>query len=370
MTGTTSLFRLLVVSFLLILTINVESAKGQPPDTLQQQGVTFTGLTQTLANLLKTRSPEKLIVGAFEISLEDLIDDDIATVFDCDSVISRYLDEAGDGATYGVLSYEMSRAIESRFVYNDGYLYVNIFSDTTAKGMYFNISISRGKPVTIPLVLHASDTSFATSFDTTLTAVFYADIDLFVNAALAIADSQSRATQVRINTFTFEVFSGSEEEFPHNDCYESESGEDFSAIIQNAPKEIPIEIEGKPYKAAMRCFSLYAKTYWHLSPADADDFAVEEGVSHTLTFEQIEKGNFLWDESYVSLLKTDLVMIPANEDWDSISYSENRSEFQYVVDDLFDETSVENISLGGNVWMKEGVTARSGKYVFKPKPGN
>ncbi|MFO7368938.1 MAG: hypothetical protein R6X09_01570 [Bacteroidales bacterium] len=366
MTGTTSPFRLLVVSFLLVSTLYVGSVKGQSPDTIQQQGVKFTGLTKTLANLLKTRQPENIVVGAYEICLEDLIDDDIAAVFDCDSVMSRYLDEAGDGATYRMLSYEMSRTIESRFVYDDGYLYVNIFSDTTAEGMYFNISISRGKPVTIPVVLHASDTSFATSFDTTLTAVFNADIDLFVNAALAIADSQSRATQVRINTFTFEVFSGSEEEFPHNDCFESESREDFSAVIQNAPKEIPVEIEGTSYKAAMRCFSLYAKTYWHLSPADATDFVVEEGVSHTLTFEQIEKGDFLWDESYVSLLKADLVMIPVDEAWGSIADSENRTDFQYVVDDLFDKTGVENISLGGDFWIREGVTARSGKYVFKP----
>jgi hypothetical protein len=359
-----------ILCFIVALLINgilVTVLQAQRSDTLKQQGIKFTGLTQTLTNLLKARSPKSIIVGAYKISLEDLIDDDIEAVFDCDSVISQYLAEAGDGATYGMLSYEMSRTMESRFVYDEGYLYVNIFSDTTAEGMYFNISIIRGKPVTIPVVLHTSDTGFSTSFDTTITVVFNADIDLFVNAAQAIADSQSRATRVRINTFTFEITSNPEEDFLNDDCSDSEPEEveEYSAYIENSPKFIPFEIKGKQYCAIPRCFSIYAKTYWYLNPTDTESIVVDEGESYTLSFEQIERGDFIWEESYFSSLRLDLVMLPVDEDWDSIANSDSRATFQYVVDDLFDETSLEQITLCCDFWVIEG-TDRSKKFVFKP----
>lgn len=343
------------------------TVEGQLADTAQKKGIAFTGLTETLANLIKSRTPANIHVGAYEISLENIIDDDIAAVFNCDSVIMQYLSSAGDGATYEMLSYEINSAIESRFIYNDGFLYVNVFSDTTADGMYFNISISRGKPVSIPVVLNASDSSFSTSFDTTLTAVFNTDIDLFVNAAMAIADSQSRATAVRMNTFTFEIKSDAGEDFFYNDYadLEQEDGNGYSSFPEKPLKCIPFDIKGRQYCAAPRCFSLYAKTYWHLSPADAGSFVVDEGESHILTFEQIEKGDFIWDESRLSSLKANLVMIPADEDWDSIAVSANRAEFEYTVDDLFDETSLEQITLCCDFWVIEG-TDRSRRFVFKP----
>jgi hypothetical protein len=344
------------------------SAAGeeQHTDTTHNQGVKFEGLTKTLASLLKARIPRNIVVGAYEISLENLIDDDIAAVFDCDSMIMQYLSEAGDEATYGMLSYEMSHLIERRFEYNDGYLYVDVFSDTTADGMYFNISISRGKPVSLPIALHASDTSFSTSFDTTCTVAFYADIDLFINAEMAIADSQSRATQVRINTFTFEISSNPDEEILQNDCFSGEyETDDLSVLIHYPPGIIPFDIEGKSYSAAARCFSLYAKSFWFLSPSDAGDCVVDDGVSHTLNFEQIEKGDFIWEESHYSSLEAILVMIPSDEEWDSLSVSESRAEFQYAVDDLFDENSLEKISLCCNFYLKEGITARKRKYVYK-----
>jgi hypothetical protein len=354
--------------FLVCLFPGLVSAIGdeQLTDTTRNQGVKFEGLTKTLASLLKTRTPKSIFVGDYEISLENLIDDDIAAVFDCDSLIMQYLSEAGDEATYGMLSYEMSHLIESRFEYNDGYLYVNVFSDTTANGMSFNISITRGKPVSLPIVLHASDTSFSTSFDTTCMVVFNADIDLFVNAALAIADSQSRATQVRINTFTFEISSNPDEEISPYDCFNSESESADSTLIQNPPSVIPFDIEGMPYCAAARCFSIFARSFWYLSPADAGDCAVDDGISCTLTFEQIEKGDFIWEESHYSSLEAVLIMIPANEDWDSLPASENRAEFHYTVDDLFDENSLEQISLCCDYYIKDGVTARNRKYVHKP----
>jgi hypothetical protein len=344
------------------------SAAGeeQLTDTTRNQGVKFEGLTKTLASLLKTRTPRSIFVGAYEFSLENLIDDDIAAVFDCDSMVIQYLSEAGDWATYGMLSYEMSHLIERRFEYNDGYLYVNVFSDTTADGMYFNISINRGKPVSLPVVLHASDTSFSTSFDTTCMVVFNADIDLFVNAALAIADSQSRATRVRINTFTFEISSNPDEEISPYDCFNSESESADSTLIQNPPRVIPFDIEGMPYCAAARCFSIFARSFWYLSPADAGDYVVDEEISPTLTFEQIEKGDFIWEESHYSSLEAILVMIPADEEWDSLAASERRVEFQYTVDDLFDQNSLEEISLCCDFYINEGVTVRNRKYVHKP----
>ncbi len=365
----TSLFkRLFVISFCLNIIIFSASAKEPSADTTQQQGVPFTGLTQTLSNLLKTRNPAGFVLGSYEVFPEDLIEKDMASIFDCDSVISRYLDEAGDWATYDMLSYEMSRAIESRFHYDDGYLYVIVSSDTTAGGMYFNISISRGRPVSLPVVLHASDTSFSASFDTSVTAIFNADIDLFVNAAQAIADSQSRATRVRINTFTFEISSDPDnEEFSDYDfCNDESEDGDFSPWIQNPPETIPFNIGGTQYCAAVRCFALYAKTYWYLNPADALSDFEDEGFSHTLTFEQIEKGDFSWGQSHLSSLMADMVMIPADEDWDSIAVSENRVEFEYIVDDLFDENSLEQISLCCDFRIKDGVTLRNKKYRLRP----
>jgi hypothetical protein len=383
MTGTTSLFRLSAISFLLVSGILQSSAKGQAPDTMQQPGVKFTGLTQTLTNLLKTRTQKSFILGEYEIFLEDLIDDDVSGVFDCDSVVIQYLSTTDVVPTYEGLTYEMSSFIESRFVYDDGYLYVNILADTTKDGMYFNISVTRGKPIRLPVVLQASDTSFSTSFDTTLTAVFNADIDLYVNVEMANAGEESRATRVRINTFSFEITTHPDEDFTYIDCYDSEQeeSEDFYELIGDSSKFIPFETGGIQYCAVPRCFSIYAKTYWYLNPDDEEhveyeegvdteltfeQIEYEEGVNPALTFEQIEKGAFRWDESHLGYVKADLLMLPADEEWDSLLLSKNHTEFQYIVDDLFDEFSLEQISLCCGIDVHNGVTVRNKKYVLKP----
>jgi len=308
------------------------------------------------------------MLGDYEIFPEDLVDNDIAGLFNCDSAIIKYISEPGGEATYEMLAYEISRDIESRFVYEEGFLHVNAFSGETDEGMYVNISLTREKPVSIPVVLNASDSSFSTSFDTTCRVVFEASIDLFLDAGMALADSQSQAMQVRINTFTFEITSAPDEDYTYEDCYGLElgPGDGYSSLVENPPVFIPFEIKGRQYTAAPRCFSLNAKTYWHLVPADPESYSYEEGESPVLTYEQIERGDFTWEHWPISSLKVNLVMLPAEEDWNTLEDSENTAEFEYIVDDLFDENSLEQISLCCNLWYVEGVTLRGKKHVLKP----
>ncbi len=356
--------------FLLIIAFAISSLKPvcgneQLTDTTGNRGVQFTGMTKTLSNLLKTRDSQTILLGAYEMDPEKLVDDDLAAVFDCDSVIMQYLADAEENATYGMLSYEMSRTIESRFNPDDGFLYVYVMSDTTADGMFFNISINLSKPVSVPVVFSASDSSFSTAFDTTCMIEFNADIDLFVDAWLALRDSACRATSVRINTFTVELYSVAWDEIDYYECFDCDwQNVDFSALAEDSIQVIPFIINDIPFKARQQCFILNAKTYWYLSQTDPGSYFTDEGEAPVLSFEQIEKGEFMWEESHLSALESVMVMLPAGESWDSLQVSENRTMFQYTVDDLFDGESLEQLWLRSEYYLDEGATLRTRRYIL------
>lgn len=356
--------RLYLTVLLLAHGIVSAAANVQPADTTRQQGVKYLGLTKTLTSLLNTRPSSTILLGANEISLENLVDDNIAAVFDCDSVIGEYLSSAGEDATYEMLGYEMSKTIESRFIYDSGFLYVNIFPEATDDNMHFNISISRGLEVSVPVVFNASDSSFSTAFDTTCTLEFNADIDLFVDAGMALKDSASRATSIRINTFTVELYSTPWDDFEYHECFDCDLDEiDYQGLTEDPLRLFPFIIDGRQYNATPRCFVLYAKSFWYLSPADAPEILEDEETAHTLSFEQIEKGNFTWEEFQLSALESVIVMLPADESWNSLPVSENRAIFQYTVDDLFDGESLEQIWLYSEIHIDEDVTLRRRKNI-------
>jgi hypothetical protein len=336
------------------------------PEISPNQGVKFVGLTKTLSNLLKTRTPRSFGIGAYEISMESLIDKEIASLFDCDSVIDNFLSETGDEATYEMLSDKLKNAILDRFDGEDGSLFVNIISDTTVEGLHFNFAIYRDRPVILPIVLNASDSCFSTSFDTTCTVKFEVDIDLFINISLANSGSGSQAARIRINKFVFELTSNPdpEDQLHDYDCEDYEK-HDHSKYVQKPQRPISFNIEGDNYSAAARCFDVFACSYWYLTPEDATDFVENEEQCYTLSFDQLEKGEFKWDNIYLSSFLVDLIMIPEVEKWDSIAFENNSSGFHYSVDNLFDDSGLEQISLCCNYWVKDSVTARNKKFILK-----
>jgi hypothetical protein len=355
----------LLILIFIIRSSGLISANDQLPDTTRNTGVPFTGLTKTLANLLKIRTPETILLGAYEIDPEKLIDDDLAEVFDCDSVIMQYLSDEEEIATYEMLSYEMRQTIESRLTNEESFLYVDVMSDTTASGMFFNITVNMSRPVSIPVVFNASDSSFYTAFDTTCTVEFNADIDLFVDAELALKDSASRATTIRINNFTTELYSVPWDEFEYYECFDCDwDSINYSALTEDSLKVIPFIINDIPFNASEVCFVLYAKTFWYLSPSDPNSYFTDEGETPVLSFEQIEKGEFNWEKSHLSALETAMVMIPATGSRDSLEASENRAIFQYTVDDLFDRESLEQIGLHSDSYINEGATLRTSRYLL------
>ncbi len=361
-----SSFQIRLFLTVLLLAHGVVSAAEnlQPADTTRQQGVKYVGLTKTLTSLLNTRPSSTILLGANEISLENLVDDNIAAVFDCDSAAGVYLSEAGDEATYEMLAYEMSKMIESQFVYEDGYLYVNVLPEAYGDSMHFNISINRGLEIAVPVLFNASDSSFTTAFDTTCTLEFNADIDLFVDAGLAMQDPASRATSIRINTFTVELYTIPWDDFVYYDCFDCDLDEiDYQALTEEPPGLFPFMIDGRQCNAAHRCFVLYAKSFWYLNPAEAPPYREDEETNPTLSFEQIEKGDFTWEEARLSALESVIVMLPADENWDSLPVSENRAIFQYTVDDLFDGESLEQIWLYSEIHIDEDVTLRRRKNI-------
>lgn len=350
------------VLILLILSPGVVSGEVQPRDTLQNKGVQFAGLTNTITSLLKTRNRQPALIGSNETDLESLIVNDLAEVFSCDSIISQYLDAEGENATYGMLAYELRREIESRFDNNDGFLNVDVMSDTTTDGLFINFSIYAEKPVSVPVIFTASDSSFSTRFDSVCTAEFNADIDLFVDVSMAERDSLTRAISIRINTFTIGLYSVPWDEFEYHDCFECEPDSVlYSALAADTGHLFGATIDGQPYNAALQCFILYVKSYWYLDPTDTGSYDGDEYIPPTLTYEQIENGDFTWEVSHLNALETGIVMLPAAEKWDSVSISENRELFHFSVDDVFNEESLELISLCCNHHIEDDVTFRRGK---------
>ena len=184
-----------------------------------------------------------------------------------------------------------------------------------------------------------------------------------VDARLALKDSASRATSVRINTFTVELYSTPWDDFEYHGCFDCDWDEiDYQGLTEDTLRLFPFLIDGRQYNAISRCFVLYAKSFWYLSPADASGIMEDEETTPTLSFEQIEKGNFIWEESRLNALESVIVMLPADESWDSLPVSENRAIFQYTVDDLFDRESLEQIWLQSDIHIDEEVTLRSRRY--------
>jgi hypothetical protein len=339
---------------------------NQPSEISRKQDLKFAGLTKTLVNLLKTRKPKSFILGAYEISMENLIDTDIAALFDCDSVIGNYLSEAGDEANYEMLSDVLKNTIWERFHGEDGDLFVNVYSDTTSDGMYLNFSVIRNREVSIPVVLNASDSCFSTSFDTTCTLKFEADIDLFLNVGMINSNNEGQGLQIRINKFSFELASDPEEKWltDENESQDDQQSE-FPEYIQKPDKTFPFYIEDKKFSAAARNFSIFASLYWYLTPEDATDFTYDEGHTFTMSYEQLEKGDFKWYDINLSSFAADLIMIPENEKWDSLTIVNNSFEFNYTIDNLFDSSGMEEISLFCDYWVKDNVTARNKKFKLK-----
>ncbi len=356
----------LLITVLLIPCLILLTGAKQLPENSQKQDVIFAGLTKTLTNLLKTRTLKSFVVGAYEISMEDLINKDIASLFDCDSVISNYLSEAGEGSTYEMLSYELKNAITERFEGDDGAIFVIVNSDTISDGLIINFSLYRDRPVSIPIVLNASDTSFSTFFDTTCTVKFETDIDLILNTKKINKGSKGQGVSIRINKFLFELTSGSESEgyTDNSDCQNYESS-DTSRFVPKPQRTIPFYLEGKKYSAAARCYSINAISYWYLAPSDAKDFVVDEGQCYTLSYKQLEKGQFKWDNVNLCSFSTILTMIPSEEQWDSLAFAEKSNEFSYNADNLFDDEGLEQISLCCDYFVKDGVTVRNKRFVLK-----
>lgn len=352
---------------LLIFFLTCNAGASSIADSTKNQEVKFEGMTRTLVKLLKTRMPGNFTIGDYEISLESLVDDDIAGVFDCDSVIMHYLTEAGENANYEMLSYEIENMIQSRFNYDNSFLYVIVTSDTTNEGMYINMAVDQGIEVPLPVVLHASDTSFSTSFDTLCKVEFNASIDLFINTSIALSGPLNRAVQVRINTFTFELTSLEDEESTNDDCYNTETDSIYySVLIQNPPETIPFDYGGVKFDAATRCFKLQAGSSWYLKPGGEGDVVNDEGESYKLTIEQIEKGDYIWEKYEYGSVEMGFVMIPAGKEWDSIPDFLDRAELQYHVEDVFDENSLEQIQVCCDLSLSDNVTVRNKKFFFKP----
>jgi hypothetical protein len=58
-------------------------------------------------------------------------------------------------------------------------------------------------------------------------------------------------------------------------------------------------------------------------------------------------------------------MIPAEEQWDSLTFAEKSNGFSYIVDNLFDNEGLEQISLCCDYSVKDGVTVRNKEFVLK-----
>ncbi len=327
-----------------------------------EKGVEYSGLTRTIVSLLKTRTPGSIVIGSNEFSVEDLFSTDIASIFDCDSVISSYLTEAGENASYGILSDALRNSIMDRIKEEDGDMFVHISSDTIPGGMFFNFYVNICKPVTIPVMLAASDSSFSTSFDTICTAEFETDLDLFIDAGMVNSGKEKDGLSIRINRFSFELTSDPEagDLAYENGCQDDESGGTFD--FTGEPEMVfPFFIEGNQFTATARCLSLYAKSYWYLSPEEENSFDIDEGESYTLTYGQLEKGDFQWDDVNLSSFRADLALMPAGEKWDSQSFAGKGNEFSYWADDLFSDDGNEQVYLCCNFEVSGLVTVRKSK---------
>jgi hypothetical protein len=332
-------------------------------DGTTTQHVEYSGLTKSIVGLLRTRHPGNFVIGDYEIAIESLIDSDIAAVFDCDSAINQYITESGENASYGMLSDVIKNAIMGNFEQTDGSLFVIIESDTTTEGFYIHFAIESERPVSIPVSLNASDSSFSVSFDTTCIARFEAELELSFNPNKVNAGYPQEGIGIRINRFNFTVFSGSDSYHETDDCETTLiSSADYLPFIGKA---VPFMLENKKYRAIPGCMKIYAQTYWYLEPTDSIYQGSEYDESPLLTYKTLQEGAFKWEYSYLGSFYADMLVLPDSGPLDSLTLSDSSNMFHYSSDNLFEDSGMEDISFSGDIDLKEGITARNRRYLLK-----
>lgn len=360
----TSVVNKLVISVSLLIII-LTAFPVQLSANTKSKAIKYTGLTKTLGSLLSSRPVKSIHIGAWDIPPSKLFDADISRVFDCDSVIGRYLDEAGDDATYEMMADMMKTTIKERFKSEDGELFVSVTADTTSDGMYFKFEVLRVLPVHLPVILDASDGYFSTAFDTTCNAKFEADIDVYVNTGMALKDLRAKAVRIRINKYAVDLYTGSDPEYVSDDSGTRVPIEEADTPVASEPDyPVPFRIEEKHFSAGIGEFSVYASVSWYLSPDGTSDFSDDDGNTFIVSCEQLEKGNYRWDVPCMSSMTLNMVMLPSGEKWDSVTIADNSSSFSYVVENLFDDSVPEDISLCCDYFVKEGVTARNRRFTY------
>jgi hypothetical protein len=121
-----------------------------------------------------------------------------------------------------------------------------------------------------------------------------------------------------------------------------------------------------------RCFYLHSFSSWYLSSSqdeevDYADDEDDEDESPILSFEQIERGDFNWEGFNYGSFETAFVMIPADKEWDSVPEWLDRVEFQYSVEEIFDDGSLEEIQLCCDMDLSDDVTLRNKRNFFIPE---
>ena len=321
------------------------------------------GVTQTIEALLKTRNIERFSIGETEISVEDLFGIDIPKIFVCDSAIREYLEEAEGFLYYGSLSNAMEEKIRSEIEEDSIEMFVYVNSDSTADGMYFNYDLYGTKPVTIPIILKASDNSFSTSFDTTCMAKFEANIDLFLNSKKILSGPTGKGIGIRINKYSFELtsqpsFEGEEENYEDNN---EEEYADTSIVYEGRENKILFTLGNEILEAVPERVSISIISNWYLSASKSANSNDSEEEADILTYEQLKKGNFKWEVSNYGSINTGLILIPLIDKGDSISVIEKENTFNYKSNDLFSDDTNDEISLCCNYSLKEGVKLKHKK---------
>jgi hypothetical protein len=321
------------------------------------------GLTKTIETLLKTRNIKRFSIGETDMPVEDLFGIDIPKIFDCDSVIREYLDNAEGFAYYGSLSYEMEDKIRSEIEKDSLDMSVSVSSDSTADGMYFNYDLYGTKPVKIPIILKASDNSFSTTFDTTCLVKFEANIDLFLNSKKILSGPTGKGIGIRINKYSFELTSQPSFEEENNEENNEVEDADTAFVYEWRKNKILFSVGNDTLEAVPEKVSIYVISNWYLSASKSANSINTEEEADILTYEQLKKGKFKWEVSNYGSINTELILIPLIDKGDSISVIEKENTFNYKSDDLFSANDKDEISLCCNYSLKEGVNLKHKKKV-------
>jgi hypothetical protein len=262
--------------------------------------IAFNGLTGTLENIIASRSGTKVMIGSYSIYVDDLIDEDIASVSTCDSLLKEYLD-GDEECNYGQFSDIIRQTIIDNFDDKSGFLFTNVTASEEVNIIHISIAIDYGKTMLLPVYIETVDEALKISFTVPCTVEYSFAVNFEIDSDKVLNGTGAQGVSIEIEQFMIEL-----------KAFDGEWNHKLNIVHDDAIRD-----------ASIADFDIHVAFNWYLCDAEGND-----PDTRYLSYEQIGNGEYAWQLDATSSMSFSIATETAEQEGDSACV------LRYVSDDL------------------------------------